>query len=311
MNDSCSGELDIVSSILLAILHTISGLLSIGGNAIILIAIWQNSSLQTVPNYFIGSLAVADLSVGAIISPLWVTKSALNVWENTHFLTVFTEFMCTQTLVTTTYGLALISYDRYLAITSVYRYLQVMTLPRCIYSIIAVWIFSFGFAATRFAVQDPLMLPYLWLAVSVVCYTVPFSVIVYCYYYIFREARRQKRQIEAVETSIGIKKDSDSDTTKSIRHNRKAAYTIGIIIGLYLLFALPSMVIAAIQLITQDDCLKLKIIKSWFWGALISFASSACNPWVYAARSTEFRQAFKNIWMQLCVRNCKRCCCNN
>lgn len=294
----CSGELSYPTSIILAILHTISGLLSVGGNLFVLIAIFQTQSLHSTSNYFIASLAVADLSVGLIISPLWVTKSVLNIWENSHFLTTFTEFMSMQTLFTTTYSLAFVSYDRYLAVTSVYRYLHLMTTKRCVISIVLVWVFSFGFSAVRFAVTNPLLLPYLWTVVAVICYTIPFTIIAYSYYFIFKEAKRQRRQIEAVENSISTREASD--TTRNASKNRKAAYTIGIVIGLYLLFAFPSMVITAIQLITRDNCLKLRIIRAWFWGALVSFASSACNPWVYAARLKEYRQAFKSIFNCIC-----------
>lgn len=294
----CSGELSYPTSIILAILHTISGLLSVGGNLFVLIAIFQTQSLHSTSNYFIASLAVADLSVGLIISPLWVTKSVLNIWENSHFLTTFTEFMSMQTLFTTTYSLAFVSYDRYLAVTSVFRYLHLMTTKRCVISIVLVWVFSFGFSAVRFAVTNPLLLPYLWTVVAVICYTIPFTIIAYSYYFIFKEARRQRRQIEAVENSISTREASD--TTRNASKNRKAAYTIGIVIGLYLLFAFPSMVITAIQLITRDNCLKLRIIRAWFWGALVSFASSACNPWVYAARLKEYRQAFKSIFNCIC-----------
>ncbi|XP_031568425.1 probable G-protein coupled receptor No9 [Actinia tenebrosa] len=294
----CSGELNYPTSIILAFLHTISGMFSVGGNLFVLVAIFQTPSLHTTSNYFIASLAVADLSVGLIINPLWVTKSVLNIWENSHFLTMFTEFMSMQTLFTTTYSLAFVSYDRYLAVTSVFRYLHLMTIKRCVLSIALVWVLSFGFGAVRFAVINPLMLPYLWTVVAVICYTIPFTIIAYSYYFIFKEARRQRRQIEAVENSISTRETSE--TIRSETKNRKAAYTIGIVIGLYLLFAFPSMVITAIQLITSDNCLKVRIIRMWFWGALVSFASSACNPWVYAARITEYRQAFKSILSYIC-----------
>ena len=51
--------------------------------------------------------------VGAVISPLWVAKSTLNVWRNQHPLTVAAELMSVQTLITTTFNLAVVSLDRY------------------------------------------------------------------------------------------------------------------------------------------------------------------------------------------------------
>ncbi|EDO43466.1 predicted protein, partial [Nematostella vectensis] len=284
-----------VVAIVLTILNTILAVFSTAGNAIVLIAIWRTSSLHSTSNYFIASLAAADLSVGFIINPLWVAKSGLNIWENNHFLTIFTEFMSVQTLVTTTFNLAAVSVDRYVAVTNVFRYLEIVTKKRCIILITFIWIFSLAFSALRFTISDPLLLPYLWIAVSVICYTIPFTIIAYCYYKIFKVAKRQSRQIEMTENSVGGTTRSNEEAIKRAKKNRKAAYTIGIIIGLYLVFALPSMIISAIQLLTPDECLKLKIIRAWFWGALVSFSSSAFNPWIYAARNTEYRRAFQQV----------------
>ena len=295
----CTGELLYPSTILLAILYSISGVMSLGGNGVVLWAIYKTPSLHTYSNYYIASLALADFVVGLIVNPLWAAKSALNIWENQHPLTIATEFMSVQTVLTTTWNLAIISIDRYFAVTSVYRYLRVMTTWKCLAAILFVWCFSILLASVRLLITDIFDLPKLWISVAILGVTVPLSVITYCYYYIFKVATRQVKQI-AVETSL----PSDNSKLVEVKKNKKAAWTIGIVIGIFLVLYLPSMTISGIQLITTDDCLKIKIIRAWFWGGFFAYSSSCCNPWVYAARSREFRPAFRHISSRVkCIRS--------
>ena len=288
-----------MSSIILAVLHSISGIMSVAGNLVVLISVYHTPTLHTVSNYYIASLAVGDFLVGIIICPLWVTKSVLNIWENQHPLTVAAELMSTQTLITTTFNLAAVSLDRYLAITNAFFYLEIMTLFRCYVSIAFIWLFSVAFACLRLIVTDPVDLPKLWIAVAIVGYTLPFVLISYSYYNIYKAARYQHRRIQAEARTVSIVNETCPSNDSSIterKRNRKAANTIGIIIGIYLFLAFPSMVIVGIQLITTDNCLKIRIIRVWFWGALFSFSSSAANPWIYAVRNRDYREAFKRVF---------------
>ena len=300
-SEECTAELDYITSIFLAVLHSISGFLSTVGNAVVLLSVYQTPTLHTVSNYYIASLAVGDFLVGAVISPLWVAKSVLNVWQNQHPLTVAAELMSTQTLITTTFNLAAVSLDRYLAITDAFYYVRVMTLRRCIIAVTLIWVFSFAFSCLRLIVTEPVDLPKLWIAVAIVGYTLPFGVISYSYYHIYKAAKSQSRRIEAEARAVSVVSEAGpSDSVSSqTKRNRKAANTIGVIIGVYLLLAFPSMVITGIQLITTNDCLKIRIVRFWFWGALCSFSSSAVNPWIYAARNGDYREAFKRVF---------RCC---
>ena len=179
MTEECSGHLEYTTSVILALLHSASGFMSIIGNLVVLLAVYQTTVLHTVSNYFIASLAAGDFLVGIIICPLWVTKSVLNIWENRHPLTLAAELMSVQTLITTTFNLAAVSLDRYLAITNTYCYLQTVTLFRCYCSILLIWLFSLAFACLRFIITDPIDLPKLWITVAFVGYTLPFVVISY------------------------------------------------------------------------------------------------------------------------------------
>ena len=58
-----------VEIIILAIVMTIMMVITVIGNMLVIIAIATESSLSSVQNWFIASLAFADLSLGLIIMP--------------------------------------------------------------------------------------------------------------------------------------------------------------------------------------------------------------------------------------------------
>ncbi|KAJ7378180.1 hypothetical protein OS493_024125 [Desmophyllum pertusum] len=75
MEENCSRTLSTTSSVVLASLNGISGILTITGNSVILLALYKTPSLKTISNYFVGSLACADLSVGLLANSLYVALS--------------------------------------------------------------------------------------------------------------------------------------------------------------------------------------------------------------------------------------------
>ena len=83
--DNCSeplshvawGDPALVSS--LAILVAINGLV-VGGNVLVIIAVFSTPKLRTVTNLFIASLAVADLLLGVAVLPFSVTVEVFHTW---------------------------------------------------------------------------------------------------------------------------------------------------------------------------------------------------------------------------------------
>ena len=100
-------------SIVMATLHSLIGILSIFGNFLILVAIYCTPSLHLVSNYFLASLAVSDLVVGVLLSPMWVARAVLHVWQVNHPLTIATSWLTVFTTIATTLNLCAVSFDRY------------------------------------------------------------------------------------------------------------------------------------------------------------------------------------------------------
>ena len=220
---------------------------------------------------------------------LWVAKSVLNIWKSDNQLSTAIEVLTMQTIVATTFSLCAVSVDRYIAVTKM-RYIEIMSWKRIRIVILLIWTFSILFACFRLLITDPLQLPKLWLAATVITVVAPLTLISICYYHIFKAARFQIRKISASEeTRISV-----DQALMQLKH-RKAALTIGIVVGVFIICWTPSLVISLIQFFTFNNCQKLMINGYWFWGALAEFSNSAFNPFIYCMRSRDFRKAVKKV----------------
>lgn len=287
MANQCSGALVNAEIAVLAALNTILALISISGNALVLSAIYLVPGQRTVSNAFLASLGVADFTVGLIMNPLWVLKSVLNIWESDNTLSTAIEVLTMQTVVASTFSLCAVSVDRYIAVTNI-RYSELMTWNRVRIVVVSVWIFSIVFACLRLVIVDPFQLPKLWIAASVLTVVLPALLISLCYYCIFKAARLQIRRITLDETI-------NPDEAIAQAKNRRVAFTIGIVVGVFLICWSPSLVISLVQFSCSDPCKKMKLNRYWFWGALAEFSNSAFNPFIYCIRSRDFRQAVSRV----------------
>lgn len=80
------------------------------------------------------------------------------------------------------------------------------------------------------------------------------------------------------------------------KRERKAAKTLAIITGAFVICWLPFFIVALVRPICGDDCKPPKIflnIITW-----LGFANSTLNPIIYTIFSPEFRVAFKRILLR-------------
>ncbi|XP_055609880.1 octopamine receptor Oamb isoform X1 [Uranotaenia lowii] len=128
--------------LLLAILIFID-ILVIVGNTLVVAAVTSSHKLRSVTNFFIVSLAVADLLVGIAVLPFSATWEVFKVWI---FGNVWCRvwlavdvWMCTASIL----NLCAISLDRYVAVTRPVTYPSIMSTGRAKSLIAGLWVLSF------------------------------------------------------------------------------------------------------------------------------------------------------------------------
>lgn len=117
-------------------------LLTIVGNILVILSVFTYKPLRIVQNFFIVSLAVADLTVAILVLPLNVAYSILGKWEfGIGFCKMWLTcdvLCCTSSIL----NLCAIALDRYWAITDPINYAQKRTVERVLLLIAGVWILS-------------------------------------------------------------------------------------------------------------------------------------------------------------------------
>lgn len=270
------------------ILTTILGLfisvIACTTNALILIAIYRKPSLHSVTNYFLAALAFGDFFVGIVALPMWVVRSLLQVADEEHPLSIGVDCVYVLSVAISTYNLCAVSMERYVGVLYPLRYNTIVTVARFKCAVVLVWVFSSFIACLRLVIPED---DYWITAVSTVFF-VPGFVISYCYFCISKEVVRQLRSIN----------QQSGPVLASQMQNKKASITVAIVIGVFFLTALPALAFSIAEVVSDNNasCQEKQSFESWgTWALFLAYSNAALNPWIYAARKREFRDALKTL----------------
>lgn len=126
-----------------AVLLTLITLITIVGNVLVILSVFTYKPLRIVQNFFIVSLAVADLTVAILVLPLNVAYYIRGRWDfGIHVCKMWltSDVMCCTASIL---HLCVIALDRYWAITDPINYAQKRNVERVLFLIAGVWILSF------------------------------------------------------------------------------------------------------------------------------------------------------------------------
>ncbi|XP_018053102.1 PREDICTED: 5-hydroxytryptamine receptor 2A-like [Atta colombica] len=177
------------------------------GNLFVIAAILLERNLQSVANYLIVSLAVADLMVACLVMPLGAVYEINSGWslgpELCDMWTSSDVLCCTASIL----HLVAIAVDRYWAVTDI-NYIQARNPRRIGILIITVWVVSLGISlAPQLGWKDPDYLvriaqgtclvsqdPAYQIFATCATFYVPLLVILFLYWRIFQAARKRIRK---------------------------------------------------------------------------------------------------------------------
>jgi len=298
--------------IVIVVVMIVVNVATIVGNAFVIVALAKIDALKKMANYqVVISLAVADLLVGFLVMPCAIDSVLVGKWRLGSLwgkLNAFGNFcFCISSIM----HLALLSVDRYIAISRPLAYPAIVTKPRARIACLLLWIYSTLWALPPlFGVSSyECFIPYIgkclkedWLesqiavvfTASVVCGTYGAAVIVMCYVYvkIFITIYEQSRRIDV---RMGQVRSNSNEAARTSLSTKKGALTVLIIIGTYMVCWSPFCVL----LFAQMSCGKgtggptADLITMF-----IGFANSACNPIIYCIRYRTFRKTVKRIFQR-------------
>ena len=231
---NCTANFEGIAKIIFITLNAVSFCLATSGNTMVLLAVYKTRSLRTISNLFICSLATADLLVGLLINPLYIALVSLGVWVSDHPLYRIENYLWIHLLTVTTFSLAAVSVDRYIAVTKVFRYQEILTKRRCAVVITSIWAFFLiiGSLVLFIDLEDGSKA---WVTCQVTTVGIPLIIMGYCYYHIYRAAKRQSCHLNANT----VHTESNAAQLQKLAKNRKASVTVAMAIGLFVVLFVP------------------------------------------------------------------------
>ena len=308
----CSGQLSVISAVILGILNGVSGLATITGNLMVLVTFFKNQSLHQPCYFLMASLSAIDLIVGVVVNPLYIVLTNFVSWEyrDDHLLQLESFFASSSSMIIM-HNLSIMSIERYIAVNYPLRYLGVVTVKRTFITIVATWAFGVIFNGLYFATSKE-DLSKMWIACSIVTGLIPMTTVSFCYAKIWQAARAQSRRTAVMAKSVSVPpKEQGSaaeETTASVmsvqaivqaKRSRKAAWSVAIIVLVAVVLSMPVTIIGVLQIATTDLCARRLLNKAWMWVITLSLTSSAMDPWIYAMRIREFQTCVKQT---LCIK---------
>ncbi|XP_072025852.1 LOW QUALITY PROTEIN: probable G-protein coupled receptor No18 [Amphiura filiformis] len=362
-----------IEELICGILMTVAIIVTLIGNVLVILAVCKHNtqkSLHQVQNYFLVSLAFADLTVAVIVMPLSASYYIRGYWAHGNFLCnmwrTLDICLCTASIL----NLCAIALDRYWAITDPVKYTPKRTKKRICFIIAFVWLLSglisvpplLGWDEMTNSQQQRCVLSqqraFIILSSSTSFY-IPFIVMSVVYFRIYRavrvrgrrakmhtplyqldidknsaengilerrfgsQFRYKKQRMENLtgwlnvimpdhpsdipsEMETAVRKKRKEHYKINLKKERRAARTLGIILGAFTICWLPFFLMYVIMPFCkscQHPGRRVEAVITW-----IGYVNSACNPIVYTIFNGDFRSAFFNLLFGKCVKYRRKRC---
>ncbi|XP_069787095.1 muscarinic acetylcholine receptor M3-like [Narcine bancroftii] len=203
--------------ILIAFFTGILSLVTIIGNILVMVAFKVNKQLKTVNNYFLLSLAFADVIIGVISMNLYTTYIIMDRWTLGNVvcdLWLAIDYVASNASVM---NLLVISFDRYLSITRPLTYRAKRTPKRAGIMIGLAWIVSFilwapailfwqYFVGKRTVPPNQCLIqflsePIITFGTAIAAFYLPVTIMTILYWRIYKETEKRTKELAALQAS--------------------------------------------------------------------------------------------------------------
>ncbi|XP_067097843.1 trace amine-associated receptor 13c-like [Osmerus mordax] len=284
-------------------------LITILGNSVVIISIAHFKQLHSPTNMMVMSLALADLLVGLTVMPFSTVSAVEGCW---YFGNRFCLLHCSFDVFFTSvsiYHLVSIAIDRHEAVCNPMLYSARITMPVAWIMISASWViaalYTYGLLYSKAymtGLEDymdyvkcdgecVIVFNSLWGALdSIMNFFFPVTIMVGLYTEIFQVAKMHARRIDDSGHGIGGAPKEGRGTVSKISE-RKAAKTLGIVVGVFIFCWMPffvySIIDPYINFVTPTA-----VFEVFVW---LGYFNSTLNPIIYALFYPWFRKCFHLI----------------
>ncbi|XP_017199777.2 adrenocorticotropic hormone receptor [Oryctolagus cuniculus] len=255
-------------------------------NLAVLLAVVKNKHLQSPMHFFICSLAISDM-LGSLYK---ILENILILLRNTGYLKPRGDFETTAddvidslfvlSLLGSIFSLSAIAADRYITIFHSLQYHSIVTVRRALVTLTVLWALCTGSGITMviFSHHIPTVLTFTSLFPLMLVF------ILCLYVHMFLLARSHARRISTLP-----------------RANMRGAITLTILLGVFIVCWAPFVLHVLLMTFCPDNPYCACYMSLFQVNGMLIMCNAVIDPFIYAFRSPELREAFKKMIF------CRRC----
>ncbi|XP_020899923.1 melatonin receptor type 1B-B-like [Exaiptasia diaphana] len=277
------------------------------GNISLFIVVFTNSNLKSISNYYVLSLAAADLMVVLVSGPVTASSMLKGKWEFGETACTLFGFITLLTFVASVNSLATIALNRYFFIVKWKEYKNIFNKRRSFLYGACTWGFSifisilplFGWGKFDYIPEKsycfvlwPANVYYMYFMV-IICFCGPLSAMLICYYKILTFTRNLKRKLFMSKTNPSSKKKFFKREARVVSpEETKLTNTLLIVVACFVFCWAPFAITMFFDVYHPHPIPREVHVGS----LLLGYLNSMCNPILYGLRNTSFKKGFKNLY---------------
>ena len=270
------------------ILSTVIGTI---GNVLVIGTVRTNYALQIISNFWLVSMAVADLFVTALGQPLFSVFLGLQIGGQCNiFVSQAFRLIANMSCSASVLHLCLISIDRCLVILRPHDFREIRTKNRFKIALVIAWTLPIVYGILRLTVSKTATSYFTVIAVGL-CYVA----IIVCYSLIILKVRKQ-----GSATLKRFRSQSGRGVASEHVVERRVTVTIAIVVVIFTICWFPLLYL-------RSAFAEENFGVAYNWARTLALTNSSMNPWIYCFRIAEFRQAYRRLircqWKPVCTCN--------
>ncbi|XP_070491158.1 RYamide receptor isoform X2 [Chironomus tepperi] len=276
-------------------------IISLLGNAMVVFIVCQSSRMQTVTNYFIANLALADMSMAFFCIPFsFISQFVLQYWPFGSLLCRIVNYTQAISVLVSAYTLVAISIDRYIAIMFPLKPRLSKRYAKLIISI--VWVIALA-TASPIPIMSTLIQPTSWfqkcdryfcmelwaekehkdyysLVLMSLQFIIPLAVLIFTY-----------TRIAVVVW--GKKPPGEAENLRDLRMARSKRKMIKMMLAVVFVFIFCWLPFNLFMLLGPDESTESPLLPYlWFAFHWLAMSHSCYNPIIYGLMNSRFKACF-------------------
>ena len=302
-NNSQPGEMDPkwIGILEAAVLFCIM-LLAVVGNFLVIAVVYRRRELRrTETHIFIVNLSLTDISVALLCMPFAIVTAVTQDWIFSNAVCQLNGFLNVFFLLTSILTLTAISVHKYIGVVQPTKK-KIFTRKRTIFAVLWVWLQALLTALTPIlgwnsyehipgrtqcsvkVPRDNKLSELTNCLFIIVCgFVIPLGIMSFSYLKIFQTVKIHTKRVRS---------HSFGEEQSAFLNERRITITLFIILAVFLACWTPFSVLTIYATLAGSELPKYFSVAAYWLG----FLNSAMNPVIYALRTKEFRQGYRQIF---------------